>query len=102
MQYQVLVQSQSDDTFQASVVGVPNCTAQAVTREAAIGLAKNALQQQLNQGELVTIHLDSDANHPTVDPWVKNMGIFVDDPTFDDFLSEVAAYRQQIDIQANE
>jgi hypothetical protein len=29
----------------------------------------------------------------------KNLGLFADDPTFDDFLAEVAAYRQSIDAQ---
>ena len=30
------------------------------------------------------------------DPWLKHMGVFASDPTFDDFLTEVAAYRQQV------
>lgn len=28
------------------------------------------------------------------DPWLKHMSIFALDPTVDDFLAEVAAYRQ--------
>jgi hypothetical protein len=31
------------------------------------------------------------------DPWLSNMGIFQDDPTFDDFLSEINIYRHEID-----
>jgi predicted RNase H-like HicB family nuclease len=95
MQYQILIQNPSDDPFQASVVGIPNCTVQATTKEAAIALAKTALQQQLNQGELVTINLEAATHEPPVDPWIKHMGIFADDPMFDDFLAEIAAYRQQ-------
>jgi Protein of unknown function (DUF2281) len=29
------------------------------------------------------------------DPWIDNMGIFQDDPTFDDFLVEVNNYRNE-------
>jgi hypothetical protein len=36
------------------------------------------------------------ASYPN-DPWIANMGIFQDDPTFDDFLAEVNTYRNAID-----
>lgn len=100
MQYQVFVQSRSDTNFIASVIGIPDCTAEGTTREDAIAKAKQALQNHLENGELVTIDLDSPSNGQDIDPWIKHMGIFADDPTFDDFLAEVAAYRQQVDTQA--
>jgi hypothetical protein len=31
------------------------------------------------------------------DPWIANMEIFQDDPTFDDFLAEINTYRNGID-----
>jgi hypothetical protein len=31
------------------------------------------------------------------DPWITNLGIFKDDLTFDDFLAEMRAYRNEID-----
>jgi antitoxin ParD1/3/4 len=31
------------------------------------------------------------------DPWLNNIGIFQDDPTFDDFLSEMKTYRSEVD-----
>lgn len=30
-------------------------------------------------------------------PWIRNAGIFADDPTWDDFLQHMADYRQQLD-----
>jgi predicted RNase H-like HicB family nuclease len=99
MQYQVFVQSRIDTTFIASVVGVPDCIAEGTTKEEAIAKATIALKQQLATGELVTIDLDPQSVEPETDPWIKHMGIFANDPTFDDFLAEVAAYRLQADAQ---
>lgn len=102
MQYQVFVQSHPARKFIASIVGIPGSTVEGSTKEEAIAKAKVNLKQQLASGELVTIDVDAESSTPGVDPWIKHIGIFADDPTFDDFLAEVAAYRQQVDAQAVE
>jgi hypothetical protein len=38
----------------------------------------------------------SDLSPEPSDPWIANMGIFQDDPTFDDFLAELSTYRNSI------
>jgi predicted RNase H-like HicB family nuclease len=102
MQYQVFVQSRPDKKFIASVVGIPNCMVEGDTREEAIALVKDVLEQQLENGEMITIDIDSERLKQKIDPWIKHIGIFADDPTFDDFQAEIAAYRQQIDAQEAE
>jgi hypothetical protein len=67
--------------------------------EEVIALAKATLETQLASGELVTIEVDQHTSPQEIDPWLKHMGIFASDPTFDDFLAEVAAYRQQVNEQ---
>ncbi|MEM6399370.1 MAG: type II toxin-antitoxin system HicB family antitoxin [Cyanobacteria bacterium P01_D01_bin.116] len=96
MQYQVFVQSHTENKFIASIVGIPNSTVEGGTKEEAIALAKAALEKQLASGELVTIEVGKEQSQQQTDPWLKHMGIFASDPTFDDFLTEVAAYRQQV------
>ncbi|NJO61745.1 MAG: type II toxin-antitoxin system HicB family antitoxin [Richelia sp. RM2_1_2] len=96
MQYQVFVQSHAENKFIASIVGIPNSTVEGDTKEEAIALAKAALERQLASGELVTIDVGKELSQQQTDPWLKHMGIFASDPTFDDFLAEVAAYRQQV------
>jgi hypothetical protein len=98
MQYQVFVQNPTDRTFMASVIGLPNLTANGVTEQEAIDRLKNILNAQFKNGKLVTIDIDvlSDQSPETSDPWIANMGIFQDDPTFDDFLAEVNTYRNTI------
>lgn len=99
MQYQVFVQSHPENKFIASIVGIPNSIVEGSTKEEAIALAKAALETKLASGELVTIEVGKQASQQQTDPWLKHMGIFASDPTFDDFLVEVAAYRQQVSEQ---
>jgi predicted RNase H-like HicB family nuclease len=99
MQYQIFVQSHAEQGFVASVVGMPNVSVEGVTEDEAIAKVKIALESQLALGKLVTIEVADQAIEQDSDPWLKNMGIFADDPTFDDFLREVTAYRQQVDAQ---
>lgn len=99
MQYQVFVQSHPEKKFIASIVGIPNSTVEGRTKEEVIALAKATLETHLASGELVTIEVGQQISQQEIDPWLKHMGIFASDPTFDDFLAEVAAYRQQVDEQ---
>jgi predicted RNase H-like HicB family nuclease len=97
MQYQVLIQSQSEHQFVASVVGVPNCSAEGTSREEAVTKAESALKKKLADGELVTIEVETLSPREKPDPWLQHSGVFADDPTFEDFLQEVEAYRQAVD-----
>lgn len=101
MQYQVFIQSQPNQRFVASIVGMPAITGEGMTEEDAIAQAKAALQSQLATGKFVTIQVGA-TNQPVNqdDPWLKHLGLFANDPTFEDFLEEVAVYRQQIDDEA--
>jgi predicted RNase H-like HicB family nuclease len=96
-QYQVVIESHSEQEFVASVVGIPDCLALGTSREEAITKAKNILTEKIARGELVAIEIEPQPIHQDADPWLKHFGIFADDPTFVDFLEEVEAYRQSID-----
>ncbi len=101
MQYQVFIQSPADCRFVASIVGMPAIIGEGTTEEEAIAQAKAALQAQLATGKIITIQVNS-TNQPNGsvdrdDPWLKHLGLFANDPTFEDFLEEVADYRQQAD-----
>ncbi len=54
----VFVQSNSDKKFIASVVGIPNCSVEGSTKEEAIELARVCLENQLANGDLVTIKVN--------------------------------------------
>ncbi len=97
MQYQVSVQP-SEQQFIASIVSIPGVTAEGQTKAEAIAKAKAMLEEKLAIGEFVTIEVEADRLRGD-DPRIKHRGIFADDPTFDDFLAEIAAYRQRVDAE---
>lgn len=99
MQYQVFIQNPTDRLFTASVVGLPEVRSNGTTEEEAIASLKGLLMAQFKSGKFVTIDVDvsSEGSMNQTDPWLSNMGLFQDDPTFDDFLSEVEIYRNEVD-----
>ena len=107
MQYQVFVKNPAESEFMASIIGLPNVTANGITEKEAIDKLKVILDAQFRNGKLVTIYVPqryaNDIDIPSKvaeeksDPWIDNMGIFQDDPTFDDFLAEVNSYRNEVD-----
>ena len=99
MQYQVFIQNPTDHLFTASVVGLPEVRSNGTTEEEAIASLKGLLMAQFKSGKFVTIDVDvsSEGSLNQTDPWLSNMGLFQDDPTFDDFLSEVEIYRNEVD-----
>jgi predicted RNase H-like HicB family nuclease len=103
MQYQVFVQNPSDQIFLASVIGLPNMTANGMTEKEAVSKLKNILDAQFKNGKMVTIDVDLPCGESSEsgDPWIDNIGIFQDDPTFDEFLSEVSTYRNEVDRTEN-
>lgn len=96
MQYKVFVQNQANNGFTAAIIGMPDCLAEGHTKEEAIANAKTALQSRLAGGEIVTIDVEPSTNQEA-NPLLKHFGRFKDDPTFDDYLTDIEIYRRQID-----
>jgi predicted RNase H-like HicB family nuclease len=100
MQYQVFVQSRSEENFIASVIGMPNISIEGKTEAEAILKAKSALESQLATGKFVNIEI----NLPKPDESTHKMkysGIFADDPSFDDLLEKLTAIRQELNSEVN-
>ena len=95
MQYQILVKPENQNGFVASVIGLPECRAEGKTKEEAIEKAKQALNAQLAESEIIMVEVEAPAakQHPLL----KHFGRFKDDDTFDDFLAHIEAYRRQLD-----
>ncbi len=98
MKINVLLRPAVPKGYVATVLGWPSLTIEGSTKDDVLKSAREAVMQQLAQFELVTLDLAQNAN----DPWAKFAGMWEDDPTFDDFLAEVAAYRRERDEQEQE
>ena len=99
MQYQIFVQSQSQQRFLASVVGMSNLTTEGKTEEEAISKAKSALEFQLARGKFVSVEVSSEneVRHPI--PQMKYAGILANDSSFDDFMEKLKRIRQEANLE---
>ena len=88
---QVLLQYE-DNRYKATPMAPPDCAGVGSTRDEALANARAALAERFAEGELVTVDVGG-AEHP----WLTGAGMFRDDPTFDDFLAEMEAYRRHLD-----
>lgn len=96
--YDVLVQYQPEGGYIASVLGWPDCVVEGETQDEALTHARTAILEQLTRGQVV--RLEFKKPHLEVSgPSLDHFGHFRDDPTFDDFLSEVEAYRREMDVE---
>ena len=92
MTYRVFLQQMAGDSYKATPLAFPDCTAVGKTREEALANLKAALDARLSEGEIVTVEAGEPAH-----PWLKWAGMFEDDPTFDELLDEIEAERREID-----
>ena len=85
MTFPVLVEAQNGH-FTASLAGVPNLSVTEATRTQAIAALKAELQQRIEQGELVSLEVDTIG--------VSDLaGIFSDDPTLREICEQAYQMR---------
>jgi predicted RNase H-like HicB family nuclease len=97
MQYQIFVQNPAERKFKASVVGLHSCVAEGQTKEEAIAGVQLILEEQLAQGEFVTLNLpafSSTSSEQAEHPWMKFAGMWAEDPQFDEFVAEMKRERE--------
>lgn len=97
MTCQALVQRIDNDGYRATALGLPDCVATGETRDEALANLKAAVSAQLANGEIVSLQVEGPES-----PWTRWFGMFNNDPTYDDFLAEVAAYRREVDARERE
>jgi predicted RNase H-like HicB family nuclease len=98
MVYDIIL-SQDNSQFVARVRQWPDVVATGKTRDDVLRQVKKRLQEYLtHRVEVVQIEIDlPDKNK---NPWLEQFGRFQEDPTFDDLIAEIAAYRHSLDSQA--
>ncbi len=99
MTFQIFVQPRPEQGYVASVVGIPGCVAEGETKEEAVAKTKEALSRLLAQGEIVSVEIENVAHTQADNPWLKILGMFKDDPTWDDFQASIAEYRRELDAE---
>jgi predicted RNase H-like HicB family nuclease len=86
----------SENGFTATVLGLPDCTVEAATREEAIQKARVEAQNLIAAGEIIRVEIGQ------TQPPQSFAGMWADDETFDDFVAAMKAYRQQVNSDPNQ
>ena len=99
MTYNAIVENTTPHGYTASIQEWPSCSATGATKAEALTRLRQAISDRLSKVEIVPIEVDVPGNgHPLA----KVLGIFEDDPTFDQFVEDMAAYRREIDAEMAE
>ena len=96
----ILLEHNDQGNAIATVLELPNCQAEAPTREQALEKLKTHIETRLEKAEILSLEIQ-----PTTtpeNPWMKFAGIFKDDPQFDEFQQCIQDYRQEIDAHTAE
>ena len=96
MRVSILLQSNLPEGYMATVLGWPDLMIKGKTEEETLNNVRQAVTSRLQQSKFVTLDIQDDESN---DPWMKFAGMWENDPTFDDFLAEIAAYRRELDEQ---
>ena len=91
--YSILIETPKSGGYRATAVGFPNCRAKGETRELALQNIQQLLIDRLSQSEIVTLKIE----YPRLGhPWMQFAGMFQNDPQFEDMLTDIQTYRQEI------
>ena len=99
MTYDVLVQPQSEGIYRATLLGWPELSVVGNSEQTAVSRVQQMLKKWLKQGKIVRIDVDDPIvkADPETHSWAPFLGMWKDDPTFDDFLEEIETYRREVD-----
>jgi predicted RNase H-like HicB family nuclease len=86
----------------ATVLELPNCHAEAPTREQALEELKKQVVARLEKAEILSLELQPPSVQQPENPWMKFAGAFKDDPHFDEVQQSIQDYRREADAQTYE
>lgn len=90
----VLLEQNEKGQAVATVLTIPNCQAEGVTRQQALDRVQQILADRLSHAEIVPIEVKSDASK---NPLMKFAGMFEEDPFFAEIAKEMRMERQEVE-----
>ncbi len=95
MTYDVLVEEDAGESYQATILGWPNCRGAGTTREQALEELRTTVQERLAKAEIVKLEIEAPEEHP----WLKLTGVLKDNPLFDEVQASIETYRRELDAE---
>lgn len=95
--YDVLIENQTDGTFKATLLSLPDCQSLGVTKEEALNKLIQLFQER--KPEIVTLEIEAPQ---TEHPWMKFSGMHKDNPLFGEVLEHIETERCELDAEMEE
>lgn len=95
-----VILSKKDNKYFARVREWPEVIAEKITRDDVLHQVKTKLFDYLTK-QIEVVKPEVPLPNETGNPWLDKFGWFKDDPTFDDWQAEIAAYRKEVDLESN-
>ncbi|MBD2357740.1 hypothetical protein H6G41_24540 [Tolypothrix sp. FACHB-123] len=92
----VIVKQQADGRTVASVPGLPELQVEASDRTTALSELQQRLETHLAGAEIVSLPVKLPSSD-LKNPWLAMAGVFKDDPQFEQVLTAIENYRQELD-----
>ncbi|AOX00320.1 HicB family protein [Moorena producens PAL-8-15-08-1] len=99
LNFNILVENQDQDLFRAIVLGLPDCQVEGANKEEAIANIRQLLTERLAKADIISLEVESPNNEH---PWMEFAGMYANNPLFDEVLTDIAAYRDEIDAEMEE
>ena len=99
MTVDLLVLREPGGQYRATVLGWPECTASAPSRDEAIERTRQSLAELLAQAEVV--HVEMDVDLPP-SPLADMAGMWADDEMFGEFVAAMETHRRGVDADERE
>ena len=90
MTYDVLVYSNPDGHYRATVRGWPDCTVEGYSRRQVIQRVRQAIVAMLSEAELVQIEIEPSRPKAAL---AQFAGMWAEDDTFDEFVATMETHR---------
>ena len=99
MTVDVLVRREPKGRYRATVLGWPECTASAASRDEAIERTRQSLVDLLTEAEIVQLDVEM---RPASSTLAHFVGMWADDETFDRFVALMETNRRQVDADESQ
>ena len=101
MTFNVILLKQADDGYTARPVLWPEAMVHGATEQEALNRVRALIRELLNRTQFVQVEVEV-PGEKVDNPWLPKAGMFVHDPTWDDFLKAMTDYRRQLAEDQNQ
>ncbi len=98
MEYTVFLEKENG-IYIATIPVLPGCQTKGATEQEAIENIRTQVMEKLSHIKMVSVEVDILQTSDQTHPWKRFAGMWKDDPTFDNFLTEIQAERHNQESQ---